>query len=507
MYAFGDSFDLYNAVGDLATYWDATSASIAFVTGRFSGGQAIQANAGVSQFSVINKNSGQNDAVHHIVCAVQYTSALTGSGINHAFTLSDGATAQCSISFRSDGAILLASGNPTGTVLATYTGAVAAINQWYAFEFEVVINNTTGSFTVRTNGATTNSFQATALNTRGGTTNNYANRFGIGWNASGDQYIDDVLWRSDPSAVPWVGDIRAYIQRPTSDVSLQFTPLNAYYPLVPYPTPASVAIAAGMTRFTPFVPPVTGTVSTVTVNLAAALPSSNFKCAIFNGSSITQPTTLVQSATASSTGASTTMTFTFSPAVTLTAGAQYFLAVCGDTTSGNFASNTNVPYNTIAPYFNGSYASFPPPNNSTMSGQSAPVGSVVQLTPASGTINYAFTAELNVPVGREDGAVTYVYDSTAGQSDLYNMASLGVTPASTVAVTVRGYAQKSDAGSRTGAVQLKSGSTTVQTPNGQTLLNGSWGWLWGTYLTDPNTSAAWTVSAINAAQIGPVVLT
>src|SRR5215472_16801575 len=134
MYAFGDSFDLYNAVGDLATYWDATSASIAFVTGRFSGGQAIQANAGVSQFSVINKNSGQNDAVHHIVCAVQYTSALTGSGINHAFTLSDGATAQCSISFRSDGAILLASGNPTGTVLATYTGAVAAIIQWYAFE-------------------------------------------------------------------------------------------------------------------------------------------------------------------------------------------------------------------------------------------------------------------------------------------------------------------------------------------------------------------------------------
>jgi hypothetical protein len=65
--------------------------------------------------------------------------------------------------------------------------------------------------------------------------------------------------------------------------------------------------------------------------------------------------------------------------------------------------------------------------------------------------------------------------------------------------------QKSDAGSRTAAVQLKSGATTVASPT-LTLTTSGWQWAWRMDLTDPNTSAAWTAAAVNAAQIGPTVV-
>ena len=72
--------------------------------------------------------------------------------------------------FRSDGAILLTTGSAGGPTLATYTGAFPITNTWYAFEFEVVINNTTGRFRVRKNGNTSDDFDSGAvLNTRPGT--------------------------------------------------------------------------------------------------------------------------------------------------------------------------------------------------------------------------------------------------------------------------------------------------------------------------------------------------
>ena len=126
--------------------------------------------------------------------------------------------------FRSDGAILLTSGTPAGTVLATYTGAVTAQNVWYAFEFEVVVNNTTGSFTVRKNGNNINDFTATGLNTRGGTANNYGNRLQVGQQAVGSNYVlDDLFWQSGASTGAWLGDIRCITRMPVSDQSVTFS--------------------------------------------------------------------------------------------------------------------------------------------------------------------------------------------------------------------------------------------------------------------------------------------
>jgi len=342
-WSFGDGFDLYAAPADANNgYWDATGlnpGSSSLVAGRFSGSRAIsQANA-----TTWIKTSSVNDAVHHFVVAFQQTSAITGSTPGLYFELFDGATAQCSVFFRSDGSILLTSGAPGGTVLATYPGAFTVISTWFAFEIEVVINSTTGSFIVRKNGNPSADFTATGLNTRGGTANNYANKLQVGSPNISSHVWDDFFWRSDASSVAWLGDIRCYTRMPASDVSVQF------------------------------------------------------------------------SRTAGATNAS-----------------------CVDE----------------------------PQQNST---------------------------------------TDYVFDSTPGDADFYSIGSIASTPVTTFAVVTRGYMQKSDAGTRTAAVQLKSGGTTVASPT-LVLTTSGWQWAWRMDLTDPATSAAWTAAGVNAVNIGPLTV-
>src|SRR5215467_547934 len=156
-YIFGDSFDLYAVVADAAAgYWDSgTLTGVTIIAGRFAGSQALQLAAGNS--NVLTKASSvTTDPVHHFTVAIRQTAALSGTTLGTYFQLADGATNQCCVVFRSDGAMLLTSATPAGTVLDTYTGAVSAQNTWFVFEIEVVINNTTGSWAIRKNGNTSN---------------------------------------------------------------------------------------------------------------------------------------------------------------------------------------------------------------------------------------------------------------------------------------------------------------------------------------------------------------
>jgi len=143
-----------------------------------------------------------------------------------------------------------------------------------------------------------------------------------------------------------------------------------------------------------------------------------------------------------------------------------------------------------------SYATFPLPNPTATTGAQQTAGSITYNT----ANNYSSVAE-----AQQDATTSYVYDSVPGHADLYGIAPIASTPLTTFAVTTRAYAIKSDAGTRTMAVQLKSGATTdasstvVLTPSG-------WQWAWKTYTTDPATGAAWTAAAVNVAQVGPVVI-
>jgi len=106
---------------------------------------------------------------------------------------------------------------------------------------------------------------------------------------------------------------------------------------------------------------------------------------------------------------------------------------------------------------------------------------------------------------QQDGTTTYVYDGTPGHTDLYGVAVIQSTPVTTFAVVTRAFMIKSDAGTRTAAVCLKSGATTVASTT-TVLTTSNWQWLWRMDLTDPNTGVAWTPSAVNTAQVGPIVV-
>jgi hypothetical protein len=507
-YNFGDGFDLYATAAngaDMATgYWDSTLGGVLSVTsaGRFPGGRSLGFTN--TQNASLVKASNVNDAVHHIFCSMQYAAALAGSSLGVCFQLFDGATAQCTINFRSDGAIVLASGGPTGTVLATYFNAFPVANTWYGFEFEIVINATAGSFAVRRNGNTVNDFSATGLNTQV-SANAYANKLQLGAQATGgaNYLLDDFFWRSGASAGSWLGEMRCATMMPTSDQSVVFSRSPTTFTLSPFSTSSANTggIAAAVGRYNGFVSQ-GGSVASVAVTLVAGY-TGNLKCAIFAcvGSTLGATNSvgaILGAATAAIANPVTGVnTFSFSPAVSIPYGTLFYVGICSDTTAGSsIAQSTATPTSQYAATSNTAYASFPTASP-TLASTLIPNFNV---TPAFTSANFLL---VNEP--QQDGLATYVYDSNPGDQDFYGLNPLVPTGASVIAATTRAYMQKSDVGTRTAAVKLKSGATTVAAPT-LTLTTSGWQWDWRTDLVDPNTSAAWTVAAVNGAQIGPTVV-
>jgi len=488
-FVFGDSFDLYATSADMATgYWDSSGGTITgatLVAGRFTGSQALSfaATTGIT----FVKSSAVNDAVHHLVVAFRQTATITGSTVGAYLELFDGVTAQCTIVFRSDGAIVLTSGGPGGTTLATYTGAFPITNTWYAFECEIIINNTTGRFRVRKNGNTVDDFDSGAVLDTQNSANAYANKLTLGYNATvSTQAFDDLFWRSDASSVPFAGDIRCYTRMPASDSSVQFSRAPTTNTQTPFTQQTTSGFTAGTARYTPFTAAYDGTIGTATIPATAGY-TGNLKCSLF-ASSGSAPTTVLGSATPITNPATGTNTFTFGSPVTVAKGTQYWIGFDSDTSAGTFGFTTGTPGGTSTT----AYASFPVASPTF----TASAAIICSLTITTSTNNCV----VNEP--QEDGLTSYVYDSTAGHADLYTIATIASTPATTYAVTTRAYMQKSDAGSRTAAVQIKSGGTTVASST-LTLTTSGFQWTWRTDTTDPATGSAWAAAAVDAALIGP----
>jgi hypothetical protein len=495
---FGDGFDLYALPADATlNYWDPVSlnpASSSLIAGRFPISRAWN----FSNSSTLVKASNVNDAVHHFVVAYNQTFAPSGSSNGFYIQLFDGTTAQCSVVFRTDGSIQLVAGGPTsGTVLAQYVGAVNAANTWFAFEIEVVINNTTGSFAVRKNGNTTNDFFLGSLNTRT-SANNYANKLQLGSLVGSTLYIDDFLWRSDAASVPWVGDIRCYTRMPVSDVAIQFsrtsTPITS---LLWSPIGVGNSFAANSAYYFKFVSNYNGFLTAALFTLLGG-GTGHVKAALFDsnaGGGIGNVLAISNEVTNPS---ASPLTCTFASPVRVTQGVPYWIGLNND--SGSIAFNvisvsSLTPTPAVIVLTNSFYTSWPTGNP----------GGVTVVTNVPG-ISVVYSPQANadcVSELQQDGTASYVAGAGNGQADLYAIGALNITPTLIVGVTTRGLFQKSDAGTRNATVQLKSGTTTVQGVS--TPLPTTWGWLARNDLVDPATGLAWTAAGLNAATIGPVV--
>jgi len=498
-YIFGDGFDCYAASADtLSGYWDAgTMSGVSLVVGRFAGGQALRI-AVVSTLNILIKSSTANEAVHHVSVALRQETSLSGATLCTALQFVDASTVQCSIVFRSDGTILLTSGTFSGSTLATYAGAVGALNTWVQFEFEVVINNTTGSFKVRKNGNTVDDHSTTGINTRGGTANNYANKLVLLNNQTNlnPQQFDDLLWRSDATSLAWLGDIRCFTRMPASDASVQFTRApNNYLTWASATVSSTTATTANRVSATAVTAPVSGVLASLIVNLQSAA-TGNVRMAVYDATGASgSPGNLIANTTSSAivNPAAGVNTFVVTGGAALTKSTVYWVAIHGDV----IVSILSPASGTSSWFLNQTYASgFP----ATMSGATQTGtggwGSLgMNITPNNASL---------VNETLQDGTTSYVYDSTPGHADLYNIAALSPSPVTVHAVTTRGFVAKSDAGTRSGAMQIKSGATTVASPT--LALSSSFLWAWRTDTLNPNGSVAWTPTAVDAVQVGPSVV-
>lgn len=490
-WAFGDSFDTYANVSDMNGYWDSVFVgNTAMDNGRFANSRAWRQ---TNSLGNISKSSLVNDSVHHIVCSVNQTATLAGATLGLYFWLSDGATGQCAVVFRQDGAILLTSGSPTGTVLATFPGGLLISNVWTAYEFEVVIHPTSGSFKVRKNGNTVDDFSITGLNTRPGT-NTYANKILISQSSGvSAQLIDDFFWRSDASSVPWMGDMRCYVRSPVSDASVQFAKsttglLTQGYPPGTFSTASANYISAGLVTAT-----ANGVLGALSVQLGTGI-TGNMRMALYDSTAPNaRAGNLIATATsAQNNPAAGILTFPVAGGPTITRGTAYWVAVLVDVNAscGTVGGGWNG-ITTPQPYASGFLS------NLSGGAWNASTGICsVGLVMASN--NYPLVSEL-----QSDGAATYVYDSTVGHADFYGIAPIPA-PLTTVAVITRGLMGKSDAGTRTAAMQIRSGATTVASTT--LSLSPTLATAWRVDTVDPATGAAWTAAAVAAAQIGPVVI-
>jgi hypothetical protein len=100
------------------------------------------------------------------------------------------------------------------------------------------------------------------------------------------------------------------------------------------------------------------------------------------------------------------------------------------------------------------------------------------------------------------GNLSYLFDATVGHEDLYTYPSFVVPPLTIYGVAVKANVAKSDAGAKTVSVRLKSGITDSPGSVSSFAPAASYGWMTSLFPNDPATGAAWTVSALNAAQAG-----
>ena len=123
-------------------------------------------------------------------------------------------------------------------------------------------------------------------------------------------------------------------------------------------------------------------------------------------------------------------------------------------------------------------------------------GDSTQFTPSAGS-NYQNVDEPQT----NDGDTTYNESSTTGQIDLFNLDPLVTTSGTIFAVQQHMVARKTDGVVREVRQKLKSGSTVV---NGSTVGLGTSYQQYHEVIEelDPDTAAAWTISKVNALQVG-----
>lgn len=501
-YLHADGADTYSVAADVLQRWDSISGAVTLVAAAstaFGVGGAIS----ISSASALTKAWASNEGTLFLSLRHKVASgSLASTGLF--VQLSDVAGVQCSIRWNEDGSLTAYTGTTGGTLLGTATSAVG-VGSWDSWQIKVVIHNTAGSIEVRKNGnATTPILNLSGVNTRGGGTgNNYANKISVGvLTASNPHLLDDFFLCSGSGAAPndWTGDARAFTQAPNAAVQSQFSQSPSATTWGQLSTAASTNTggAVNVLQWIKLTAPYSGTCSQIAMSLAAAI-TGKLNCAIYDDNA-GAPGNLLAQGTEKTNPAIGVQTFTLGSTASVTKGASYWLAHWSNASTTSGVLNGTGAQTRMAAAL--TYSATFPSTGASASGLTTSAGGPYFAVDLTGISSASLVADTT-----QDGDTSYVYSATVGQEDLYSfpsLASMGITPASFIGILPFGIVKKSDSGARTIDIRAKSGATDAQAAtNASPSL--SYGFLGGFLATDPATSAAWALTAVDALQVGPKV--
>jgi hypothetical protein len=495
-----DSFDVYAGSNDFynSGVWDQVNQgpNVAGNITRFGVGQSAHGNG-----AALNKAVSPAANTFYVVFASYFDSNLSGSSVELGYSFRDGGvngTNQCTVNLESNGNITLRSGGPTGTILATYTAAFNT-RAWHHFQIRVVIDNVNGSITIRKNGATTDTFTATGLNTRS-TGNSSAD--GIYVNIPDyAMYLDDLLVFSGAGAAPntWVGDVRAVCLPAVADTAQKnFTGILASNTFANSGDIGGQNIAANRIYFMCAngmkTPSKAGLVTSAQLTTKGGL-TGHVKMAIYLDAG-GYPGQLVWVSNEVTNPSGSPVSFTY-PGAWLSSRNVYWFALLTDAAwQISQAFDTLSGGNTNSFGLNQTYAAgFP---------SVAPAGMANNALDSQRPFLQSFTLSgnsLNVCDPIQNADTDYIYSPNVGDQDLYDMDDLIPAPPAIIGVVTKALVRKSDAGTRGGQLVVLSGGTQVLGPN-LSALSTTYSYTTRVDVTDPNTGAAWTPAGVNALKVG-----
>jgi len=391
-------------------------------------------------------------------------------------------------------------GSLTVVRVSTTLGTVANAfipGTWNFIEISTTISTTVGAVTIRRNGTTI--LTLTGVNNQASTGNLV---YAALWNNTTatnmisftHYYLCDTTGPAPYNT--FLGDVRILNKQPLANSAVQFTPSSGSIVGSGWSTVSTTSLSTGTIHYMAVQLTGRGTLTALSVSLAGAY-TGHFKLALYSDNGATTalgtntgggPVALLAQSAEITNGTIGTNTVPIVGGPSLAAG-WYWVAVIFDATiSVNITgSQTLGKYTQTLSYASG----FPSSPTGLSIGSTA--GLVCTLT-VSNTDNYLSLGQTSFSSG------IYNSDTVAGHQDLFTQSGGVPSTATVYAAQVKTFALKPDAGVRSGANIIQSGTTTVAGSAfypGASLQKFS-----SLFTTDPATGVAWTPSGINAAKFG-----
>lgn len=473
----------------LALVWT-TGPNLALVNGLNAiGGLAVRVGAA----SVLRKQFPSGNITRVIGgfrCAIDRSGGTIGG-----FSLTDSGTAQVSVGVLcSDGSLRVCTGTLTGTVLTSYAAGIAT-NSTHHIEFDITINNTSAAYQIWLDGISVISGTG---NTRGGTTNNYANGINFTCSGSASLTIDDLyVFDTSGSTNNAVLGTQPVVETtyPVSDSAKVMTSSAVMLGTNARTLAINGSILTANTLYLrKFTAPTNMTLDSICYLPQGTVTTAKLKGVIYSDSSGSANTLLATGAEVVGVTGNTVVQSTFGSPPSLTGGTAYWIGFIADTTtSGYFEDSNTSGYRASNTYTSGA--------PSTAPAMTSGIGTMVIYGIGHGGSTNASSVNVTPPQAFAP-LPCYVSSSNVGDEDLYNFANLSSAPTTIYSVAVSAMFAKSDSGTRTADIRTKSSSTDSA--------GSASGFIPGTtfaisdsfFATDPATSAAWTGSGVNAAKHG-----